>query len=305
MDASELDEWLGTSGTADPEEDDQDRPPWRAPRTDGSAEPGGEGPRRPWMRIAGGAAVVWVLAMLVLAVRGGGEEPVSGEPPPVTAAAVPASATAPEESAPEGSAVRPPTAASTPASVTTPAPVASTTPAAPQGDHEPPWSEAILAVRQHLAGAGAGSDGTDRYLEWAAPGRSRPLPGGARLLVVDAVWLEGTDGVYDRSVRGQWAVPVSEDATVASTPWLVTVDDLPTPPQTPPPAIRQRAEEAQQALLDGGWSEVVVHGSEPHPELPGLWVVALDGVDPSGASHVAAIAWLEDVEGFSLLGTQP
>lgn len=288
MDVEELDAWLGTG-----QGDDEDTPPWREPRPragDLTAADGDPAPKR-WPRLVGVGAAACLL-VVVLAVVGGGSPAEEVAPAgAVDPLAVPATVAA---------------VSATPAAdgATTPDPATPVAATSDVGDRvgtgvDPVLgSAAVIALREWLPGA---TPDRDRYLEWAFAVGSSPLGQEVAVVHVDALWLAGTDGSYDTAHRGRWAVPVRQDGAVLGEPWAVGAPEPIGADPMPPPVLRQRVEEVEAALTADGWDDVVVHGSEPHPELPAVWVALVDGTDPAAVSRVGASVWLADLGGLEVL----
>lgn len=312
MDVDELDAWLGTgddaSGTTDGE--GRTRPPWgEAPPRRDDLGADRDDRRRRWVPIVGGALLLWVLVMAVAFGRGAGPtDDASGDEPSVMDLAMAGGAPSDGGTPVQGT-------------VTAAAPTGAPAPAGPEattvvdattspGDTSvvdtavPSSGErdfgAIVALRAAL---GESADGTDRYLEWAVPVDRVALHDEVELVVLDAVWLSGRDGTYDRAEGGRWAVPVGADGAALTAPWALGPSTAAEPPDpVDPPVLRQRVAEVEDALATGGWSDVVVHASDAHPELTGVWVVVVDGVDPAGIRRVGALAWLHDDGVLRVLG---
>jgi hypothetical protein len=60
--------------------------------------------------------------------------------------------------------------------------------------------------------------------------------------------------------------------------------------------------EVEDALVADGWTDVVVHASDAHTDLTGVWVVVVDGVDPAGVQRVGTLLWLHDDGILRVLG---
>ncbi|WP_341250401.1 hypothetical protein [Euzebya pacifica] len=282
MDVDELDAWLGTGdeesgaqgaggqGSGGQDGGGRSRAPWGAapPRTDDLGS-GRDDRGRRWAPIAGGALLLWLLVMAVAFGRGSGTATDDAdESPSVMDTAMAAGSAATE-------------------AIGTTEDAGTTDAAEARGPPDAP-----------AAGAG-----TDRYLEWAVPVERVPLHEDVTLVVLDAVWLRGRDGVFDRAEAGRWAVPVDADGAALTAPWAVGAAIPHDPPEpVEPPVLRQRVAEVEDALVADGWTDVVVHASDAHTDLTGVWVVVVDGVDPAGVQRVGTLLWLHDDGILRVLG---
>ena len=296
MDAEELAAWLGPDTG---EGRDRGRGAWEDPP---APEEEGGGIRR-WGRLAAAGVGVWLLVAVVLvATRGPGAAPTAPGAAGPTAPVTPAPGVMPEVT-PTVPAVPP---ASAPADTPAPAsavPVPTSPAAAATGEGGRPSGGLgpVLAVREALQ---VQPDGRDRYLEWAIEVGRTSLGGGVSVVVVEAAWLEGTDGAWEGLRTGRWAVPVRDPDQPVAAPWPVPHQG-PSPPPADLPVALERAEEAAAAVSAGGWADVVVHASEAHPDLPTVWRVLVDGTGPDGAHRQGVVLWMQDVDGLQLLGVQP
>ena len=307
MDVDELDAWLGTgdeeSGGQDsrgPDDDGRARAPWGAapPRTDDLGS-GRDDRGRRWVPIAGGALLLWLLVMAMAFGRGSGTDD-ADESPSVMDTAM-AAGSAPTEPVGTAGTIEPAEAVETIGPADDAAAGDATGGDAAGYVHEGERDfGAIVALRTAVAET---TDGTDRYLEWAVPVDRVPLHEDVTLVVLDAVWLRGRDGVFDRAEAGRWAVPVGADGAALTAPWAVGAA-IPHDPPEPiePPVLRQRVAEVEDALVMDGWTDVVVHASDAHADLTGVWVVVVDGVDPAGVQRIGALLWLHDDGTLRVLG---
>ena len=314
MDVDELDAWLGTGdeesggqgsggqGSGGQDGDGRARAPWGAapPRTDDLGSGRADRGRR-WAPIAGGALLLWLLVMAVAFGRGSGTATDDAdESPSVMDTAMAAGSSATEAI---GTTEDAGTTDAAEAIGPTDDPAAGDATGGDAAGHVHEGERdfgAIVALRTAVGGT---TDGTDRYLEWAVPVERVPLHEDVTLVVLDAVWLRGRDGVFDRAEAGRWAVPVDADGAALTAPWAVGAVIPHDPPEpVEPPVLRQRVAEVEDALVADGWTDVVVHASDAHTDLTGVWVVVVDGVDPAGVQRVGTLLWLHDDGILRVLG---
>lgn len=295
MDSDELDFWLD-DGAGD-RTSRAGRAPIRQPGTQGStAGPGVERQepeeqrRPPWKWLGLTGAGVWAAVMVVVFLGGDGRDGPADGAMPSEGFLVPADT---------------PTTTPIPAATATPAPTTqtpATTQPAVKSDRAaalalPAGIEAgaVAALRSRLTVTGPQTS----YLEWAVPAAAHPLDAGVWLVVLDAIWLEGSDGTLADSRRGRWAVPIADDGRAMRPPW--PHPSPPTATETPtaaPPSGTTRISEVAQALVSSGWREVDVAASDPHPLLDDVVVALVEGIPPNGDQASTEVLWLgEDADG--------
>ncbi len=282
MDDEDLDRWL--------DEDDTDGPrPNDPPATPGRPEPV-QG-RAPWRRMALAGGVVWLVVMAVwLTGRGTGQVTTAAQPdlPPVIVSGSEGLL------APVGmdTVTQPATAAAQPFAEAE-ATAAPSELAAAAGS----WvATATALLRAHLTVPGP----VPTYLEWATEVEVRPLGSGVRLVVLDAIWLEGPQGTLDTTRRGRWAIPLADDGQALGGPWPVPTPPDPEPLDLAPPTGDTRRDEIQQVLDETGWGSVQVLASDAHPLLPGVLVALIRlGAEPGDTPSVdeATTVWLTEGNG--------
>lgn len=301
MDAEELAAWLGPSDAGNGGlEGDHGRggAGWTGPTAEEEAPRG-----RRWGRIAAAGLGIWLLVAVVLVSTRGPGPGSTADPAAVVEAAAPAEGTAPVASVgPTASGTVAPSAPPAPDAAVAAAPPAALPstdgPTAVLGGASPAGVGPLLALHQVLAAA---PGPLERYLEWAEVVDRTDLGGGVSLLVLDAAWLEGQDGEWNAVRRGRWALPVLQDGTAVADPWPVA-HAAPAVDPDPPPVGLVRADEVGAALAAAGWADVVVHGSEAHPDLPAVWRAVVDATGPDGVGRTGQLLWLQDVDGLRVLG---
>lgn len=298
MDSDELDQWLDDDDSVS-----HGRTPWQADTPD--RRHGTEPTRRPpwkWLGLAG--AAIWAVVMGVVFLGGdGAAQPAATPAPPDGEDLMAAAGDADVVASPTGG------GEIMAADRTVEADDDATAPSVVGDDSTsdtmamPPGIEAgaVSALRLRLTVPG---DVTS-YLEWATPVATQHLGAGVWLVVMEAIWLEGSEDELTVSRQGRWAVPIADDGRALSPPWPHPTPPAPAATATPtPPSGTVRVSEAAQALVAAGWADVDVVGSDVHPLLDDVIVVMVEGIPPAATKPIVQVVWLrEDATGtLGLIG---
>ncbi|CAN5713264.1 hypothetical protein BH24ACT15_BH24ACT15_21700 [soil metagenome] len=285
MDNDELDQWLDAD-----EADTTQRRPWQQDPPSGPRGPG-TSQRPPWKWLAVAGAAIWAVVMGVVFLGSDG----AAEPADTVTPTAPGDLMAAVDTASLPSPTPPPvhTSGEDPEGPARDDTTGGAQVATADSLALPPGIEAgaVSALRARLTVPGV----TASYLEWATPVDAEQLQGGIWVVVLEAIWLEGTDGDLTTSHQGRWAVPIADDGRALSTPWPHQTPPAPIATATPvPPEGTVRISEAAQALVAAGWTDVDVTGSAVHPVADGVIVVMVEGIPPLATQPTTQMVWLRD-----------